>query len=354
MDIILREDQYLELEKIGLGVFSPLDHFMKENDFIEVCNNMRLKSGDVFPIPILFDVSRELAKSAKLSDKLNLFYKKKLVGNLYPESIFSCNKSEVSKKIYGTDELNHPGVKNFFEINDWFIGGKTVLLERVLLDFSKYELTPNETKKKFKDQNWKTIVGFQTRNVPHRAHEYLQRVALENVDGLFIQPLVGKKKPGDYTPNAIINGYETLISDFFPANKVFLSILSTSMRYAGPREAVFHAIIRKNYGCTHFIVGRDHAGVGSYYEKYAAHKLLKSFESELDINIFYFHGPFYCKICDGIVTEQTCKHIETDEEKTFQISGTMIRDSLSNGVIPDTKYFRNEIYDSIIDLDLFI
>jgi sulfate adenylyltransferase len=213
-------------------------------------------------------------------------------------------------------------------------------------------LTPEETRAEFKARGWKTVVGFQTRNVPHRAHEYLQRVALETIDGIFVQPLVGRRKVGDYTPQAIMCGYRTLIGTFLPRERVVLGILSTVMRYAGPREAVFHAIIRRNYGCTHFIVGRDHAGVGSWYGEYDAHELTRQFGSELGIEILHLRGFFFCPICDGIVTEKTCPHLGTPSARA--ISGTDMRRILVDGAVPDPRLMRPEIVAALKGVPLFI
>ncbi|CAM3852752.1 sulfate adenylyltransferase [Aquirufa aurantiipilula] len=354
ISLTLRQDQYLELEKIGIEAFLPLDHFMTESEFISVTEKMRLPSGYPFPIPVILDVNKETAEMASNVSHIDLIYKDILVGKVYPESIYTCDKEKVAKLIYSTSEIEHPGVSRFYSQGDWFIGGKTIFLKQVKEGISSLELTPAEVKKKFAELGWNSIVGFQTRNVPHRAHEYLQKVALEHVDGLFIQPLVGQKKNGDYTPEAVMTGYRALVDGFYPTDKVVLGILSTSMRYAGPREAVFHAIIRKNYGCTHFIVGRDHAGVGNYYEKYAGHDILHIFENEIGIKIMYLHGPFYCESCDGIVTEHTCPHFKLNPEVTNQISGSMMREILSGGNKPDKKYFRPEILEALKGCELFI
>ncbi len=354
LSISLRLDQYLELEKIHLGAFLPLDHFMNESEFNSVVTSLYLEDGIVFPIPIVLDVTQTIAERAKQVPIVNLLYNGVTVGTIEPESIYTCDKSTVAQHIYGTSESAHPGVERFYQSGDWFIGGKTKLLQRIEHDISKYEFTPLQTQTIFNERGWKTIVGFQTRNVPHRAHEYLQRVALEHVDGLFVQPLIGQKKNGDYTPEAVLKGYQALVSGFYPQDRVLLGTLSTSMRYAGPREAVFHALIRRNYGCTHFIVGRDHAGVGNYYDKYAGHQLLKKYEHEIGIIIMYLHGPFHCKKCDGIATEHTCPHIVTEPEVTNQISGTMMRQILSGGLKPDPQYLRPEILEALKGCELFI
>lgn len=354
ISINLRKDQYLELEKLGIGAFFPLDHFMTEEEFFSVCESLCLPSGEVFAIPVVLDVDEATATLAQEKKIIDLIYMGETVGRIEPEGAFQCNKKEIAKLVFGVSDLEHPGVKRFYEMGDWFIGGKTTLIKRVPTNLDPYELTPEETRSAFKKLGWKTIVGFQTRNVPHRAHEYLQRVALENMDGLFIQPLVGQKKVGDYTPEAILKGYEVLIKDFYPKNSALLGVLSTAMRYAGPREAIFHAIIRRNYGCTHFIVGRDHAGVGDYYEKYEAHDLLRTVESRLGIKIMYLHGPYFCNICDGVVTEHTCQHAETNPNQITEISGTIIRKILSGGRAPDERYFRREILAALSGHELFI
>ena len=353
-NISLRRDQYLELEKIGIGAFSPLDNFMTEKEFISVCEVMRLPTGSPFTIPVILDVTSDVALQARDTNLIELTYQGMLVGEVIPESIYTCDKGAIAKLIFGVNDDAHPGVDRFYKMGGWFIGGKTTLLARHPSTQSEFELTPTETKRIFIQNGWKTIVGFQTRNVPHRAHEYLQRVALEHVDGLFIQPLIGQKKNGDYTSEAILNGYRCLVEDFYPKGRVLLGVLSTSMRYAGPREALFHALIRRNYGCTHFIVGRDHAGVGSYYDKYAAHDLLRMFEAELAIQIMYLHGPYYCDRCEGVVTEKTCQHLESEPKSTSEISGTIIRNILVGGEKPDDRYIRHEILHALNGCKLFI
>jgi sulfate adenylyltransferase len=227
-------------------------------------------------------------------------------------------------------------------------------VNRVRVEFADMELTPEETRAYFARAGWQTIAGFQTRNVPHRAHEYLQRLALEQVDGLFIQPLVGSKKRGDYSPAAVLGGYRTLVERFLPANRVLLGILTTAMRYAGPREAVFHAIVRRNYGCTHFVVGRDHAGVGGYYGIYEAHELTRQFDGELGITVMRMSGPFYCAICDGIATERTCGHATTHPDAITEVSGTLVRRLLASGGELRPELIRPAVVESLAGLDIFI
>jgi sulfate adenylyltransferase len=350
----LNRQQYLELEKLGLGAFSPQQGFMNEDEVRSVADGMRLPGGEPFPIPIILDLSPEDAERLKGTPRVALVFEGTEVGEISPENFFRPDKGKLAKQVYGTDEVAHPGVAHLMEQGEVFVGGPVLLKQRVELDISEYELTPEQTKARFVELGWQSVIGFQTRNVPHRAHEYLQRVGLETSDGLFVQPLVGRKKKGDYTPEAVIRGYQALIDGFFPANRVLLGVLSTSMRYAGPREAVFHAIIRRNYGCTKFIVGRDHAGVGNYYGKYEAHDLTRQFDSELGIEIVRLNGPYYCRRCDGIATEQTCPHHVTDPAAVHEISGTDMRAILVDGKAPEPHIMRPEIVASLEGVSLFV
>lgn len=353
-ELALNRDQYLELEKIGLGAFAPLDGFMNEDDFVSVVDDMRLASGAPFTIPVVLDVSTADAARLRGSARVALIFDGVEVGEIVPESAYVCDRAHAIQAVFGTTDPAHPGVANFLSLGEVFIGGPTRLTQRARLDISDDELTPAETKAIFAERKFKTVVGFQTRNVPHRAHEYLQRVGLELADGLFIQPLVGRKKVGDYAPAAIMAAYRRLIDDFLPRDRVVLGILSTAMRYAGPREAVFHAIIRRNYGCSLFIVGRDHAGVGDYYGKYEAHELLARFDGELGIDILALHGPFHCARCDGIVSEKTCPHQTSAPDHITQISGTDMRAMITGGKTPDTHLMRPEILDALRGVSVFI
>lgn len=353
-ELQINQRQYLELEKIAFGAFLPLTGFMNGEEFSSVVNQMRLPTGTPFPLPILMDVSAEQARRVRSLDRAALVYQDQEVGQLFPADTYTCDKEEVALKVFGTKDAAHPGVDHFYRMGECFIGGRVELSRRVNFEFSDYEITPAASRAHFARSGWKTVVGFQTRNVPHRAHEYLQRVALELADGIFIQPLVGRKKRGDYHPLAILAGYRALIDGFLPPERVLLGILSTAMRYAGPREAVFHALIRRNYGCTHFIIGRDHAGVGNYYEKYAAHALARTFAGELGIEILYLYGPFHCRACGGIVTEKTCPHLRTAPHQTRQISGTDVRATiLGQGTIP-AEVMRPEVIASLKGLPVLI
>lgn len=353
MALNISRDQYLEAQKLSWGAFNPLQGFMNELDLIACANHGRLSNGAVFPVPIVLDVSKQLLDEISVGDQVELKFEGRHVGSLKVESIYEWDKDFIAKSILGTNSLNHPGVIYYKGLNDYLLSGPVQIHFEHDFEFSKYEIKPEVMKLYFKRMGWKSIAGFQTRNVPHTAHEYLQRVALQMVDGLLIQPLVGKKKKGDFSPAAIIRGYEALIENFYPQSRVTLSILSTVMRYAGPREAVFHSIIRRNYGCTHFIVGRDHAGVGNFYSEYAAHDYISQFEKELGIEIIKLMGPYYCSACDEIVTEKSCKHKDDPVLRT-EVSGTLVREMIANKNQVDKRFMRQEVLDALIGIEPFI
>ena len=352
--IDLDRDHYLELEKLAFGAFSPAKGFMNEKEFISVVDHMHLTSGEIFPIPILLSLHHDQADSLRGNSRISLFFDGREVGEVRPDDFYSIDKAKWIQKMFGTTDPNHPGVADFLSSDDVFIGGEVTLLDQALLDISQYEMTPTETRSLFAKNGWSTVACFHTRNVPHRAHEFLQRMALDICDGLFIQPVLGRKKSGDFTPDAIMTGYRSLISEFYPAGRVALGALSTACRYAGPREAIFHALVRRNYGGTHMIIGRDHAGVVNYYGKYDSQKLCKQFESELGIRILAFQAPHFCSRCDGIVTEKTCPHIATDPATITEVSGTELRAILTAGKHPPGHIVRPEVLDSIKDLNMFI
>jgi sulfate adenylyltransferase len=350
--VALNRRQYLELEKLGLEVFAPLGGFMTEGEFATVVDRMRLPGGQLFPLPVLLDVPRPVADRLSLDRTVPLTCDGESVGELQVQSLFTCDRPAVARRLYGTDDPRHPGVAHFLKMADVFVGGPVRLRQRLTCEFSSEEWTPQQTKALFAERGWRSVVGFQTRNVPHRAHEHLLRLALELADGLFVQPLVGRKKRGDYTPEAILTGYRRFIREFLPADRVLLGVLSTTMRYAGPREAVFHAIIRRNYGCTHFIVGRDHAGVGEYYAKYEAQEMALHLNGELGIQILGFAGPYQCDRCGGIVTERSCPHAGTPA--VTEVSGSEIRRRLSGGESCRAEWIRPEVLESVREVPLFI
>lgn len=350
--LIIGRDSILDAENIATGVFSPLRGFMNKTDYESVVEKGRLANGIPFTIPIVLPVSDEEVNVKQFSKGDHVILTAENNNHHLPiallevEDVFTYNKQKEAQNVYGTNDSNHPGVKRLFSRSNTLISGKIELINRYPIgDFQGFNYDPLQTRTMFAEKGWKTIVGFQTRNAPHRAHEHLQKTALEHVDGLFIQPLVGWKKPGDFSPRVIINAYQHAVTHFYNKNRVVFGILTTAMRYAGPREAVFHAIIRKNFGCTHFIIGRDHAGVGNYYAKYAGHAYADLF-SDLGITIMKLHGPYYCKKCENIATEHTCPH---DPEHHLTISGTEARKMLSNKQFPPKEFMRPEIAKIIMD-----
>jgi len=356
MQYLISKPDYLEVEKLAIGAFQPVTEFMNGETFDSVADSMRLPDGSPFPLPIVLQVDRDTADMARQCGQLELMYQGVRVARLIVEDVYTRSLSETARLLYGTNSLDHPGVRFYMADPDrnWFIGGAIEDFNPANPEFGPDELSPAAMKQHIAESGWKTVVGFQTRNVPHRAHEHLQRVALELCDGLVVQPLVGRRKKGDYTPQAVVAGYRSLIDNYFPADRVKLSVLTTAMRYAGPREAVFHALIRKNYGCTHFIVGRDHAGVGDYYGIYDAHELCARFGRELGIEIIKLRGTHHCAVCDGIVTDKSCPHPDTRPDAITSISGTYMREILTGGKKPDRHLMRTEVVDALKGVDLFI
>lgn len=316
------DDYILDIEKIAIGAYSPLKGFMCQEDFSEVVHNMRMADGTPWTIPIFLPVGNDLAGSLSKREKIIIRDCRGAdIAVLTVKEIFSYNKRLWAQKVYGTDSNAHPGVKRVYDAHEKFLGGDISLIRRPSFKFEKHNLDPVKTRSLIQKMGWKSVSGFQTRNIPHRAHEYLQKIALSFTDGILIHPIIGWKKDGDFLPDVIIKAYGVLIKKYFPKNRVIFAGLATAMRYAGPREAVFHAIIRKNYGCTHFIVGRDHAGVGDYYGKYDAHRIFDRLP-DLGIKPLLLREPYYCKRCKEIVSDKICPHSRHWHK---YISGTMIR-----------------------------
>jgi sulfate adenylyltransferase len=353
-EIKLNQNQFFEVDKISNGSYYPLDGFMTERDFYSVLNSFFLPDGQFFSMPIILDISKNSASKIMVDTSVKLTYQNNLIGEMFVTSKFTCDKQKCAKKIYGSADAQHPGVKAFYSNHDTYIGGKVTLLEKVRHDLSKYELTPNETKQIFKQRNWNTVVAFHTRNPPHLAHEWLQKMALKSYDGLLIHPILGQKKTGDFLPMPVINGYKLLISKYHPSDKVVLSALTISGKYAGPREALFHALIRRNYGCTHIIIGRDHAGVGNYYGIYDSQILCSKYESELGIKIIKYKEPYFCCICNNVTNQSECSHISSNPESIERISGSKIRSLLSNGQKPAKNIMRPEITEAIYTKNMFV
>ncbi len=337
-----------DLELIAIGALSPLEGFLGEADYLSVRDHRRLANGLVWSIPITLSATAEERARLNVGDNVALKTRAgQVIAILHLAEIYSYDKQREAEAVYGTAEDKHPGVQVLYSQGEFLLGGKvTVLNHPNGNEFKQYRRTPAETRALFAEKGWQRIVAFQTRNPVHRAHEYIQKCAMETVDGLLLHPIVGETKADDIPADVRLRAYEAILENYYPADRTVLSVLPAAMRYAGPREAIFHATIRKNYGCSHFIVGRDHAGVGNYYGTYDAQKIFGDFTAEeIGITPMFFDNTFYCRKCDGMASLKTCPH---DQSHHVSLSGTKVREMLASGEIPPPEFTRKEVAEVLI------
>lgn len=341
-------ERQMDVELMGTGVYSPLEGFMVQKDLESVVNKMRLNSGIIWPLPIILDVSKENVKKLKIGQEVALTDEKGLImAAMTIEQIYPFEKTKIIKKVFGTDRMEHPGVKMMGNMNNILLGGRIKLLKKRDSDTREYELTPSQVRKLIEERGWLKVIGFHTRNVIHRSHEFIQLEALKKEfgDGLFIHPVVGKKKTGDFNAKYIIQSYEKMMKVFYPKGSVIFSVFPSYSRYAGPREAIFTALCRKNYGCSHFVVGRDHTGVGDFYKPTASHEIFDKFP-DLGIKPVRFHQVFYSKKLGKHIHEKDASG--HDEKDKLYISGTQARKMFLDGKQPPSWFMRPEISKPIL------
>jgi sulfate adenylyltransferase len=347
--VTLNARERSDLDLIAVGAYSPIEGFMGRKDYESVRDTMHLANGLPWSLPIILAVGQDQASSLRDGRDVALVDDAGAVAAiLHLEERYQRDKAHAARSIYRTEDRTHPGVDYLFRRGEVLLGGKVDVLRRQTHpDFHEYRLDPADTRNAFAERGWETVVGFQTRNPIHRAHEYIQKCALEIVDGLFIHPLVGETKSDDIPADVRMRCYQALLANYYPKNRTLLGLLPAAMRYAGPREAIFHAIVRKNWGCTHFIVGRDHAGVGNFYGSFDAHHIFSEFkDGELGITPLFFDNTFYCKTCGSMASSKTCPH---DVANHVALSGTKVREMLSNGLMPPAEFSRPEVAKILID-----
>jgi len=337
-----------DLELLTVGGFSPLTGFMTRREYDSVLEHMRLPNGTVWSMPVTLAVSTEESAAIEEGCQVALTIEGEPLAVLTVEEKYTYDKAREARLVYRTEDTSHPGVAALYGQGDVLLGGPVAALRLPPHeDLLHYRLTPAQTRAAFVERGWSRVVGFQTRNPVHRAHEYIQKCALEIVDGLLLHPLVGETKSDDIPADVRMRCYEVLLEGYYPPDRVLLSALPAAMRYAGPKEAIFHALMRKNYGCSHFIVGRDHAGVGDYYGPFDAQHIFREFRSEdLGVTPLFFDNTFFCRACDEMASAKTCPH---GPEDRVIFSGTQVRAMLAAGQAPPREFTRPEVAKVLLD-----
>ena len=342
-NVALTSREVSDLDMLASGALSPLEGFMGREDYERVVEEMRLSSGLPWALPVCLAVDeRPSGDSVVLTDEGG-----SPRAILEVEDVYPYDREREAERCFGTTESEHPGVARLLDQKPLYAAGRVTVFDRPEPAFPELALDPADTRAAFAERGWRRVVGFQTRNPIHRAHEYLTKVALETVDGLLVHPLVGDTKSDDVPAETRVACYRVLLDGYYPEERVLLSAFPAAMRYAGPREAIWHAICRKNYGCSHFIVGRDHAGVGSYYGTYDAQLIFDRFDSgELGIEPMFFEHSFWCRACGSMASAKSCPH--GGDDHVF-LSGTKVRELLTAGEIPPREFTRPEVAEVLID-----
>jgi len=348
--VLLTSKEVSDVIMLAMGAFSPLEGFMNRNDYETVVREMRLANGILWPIPVTVAISKEIAHNIKEGKKIALVdpERDEIMASMIIQEKFTYGKSEEVRRVFGTHDKAHPGVKKIYDQGEIYIGGPVqVFSEGEYAEKYPEYARPAETRAIFAEKGWKTVAAFQTRNPIHRSHEYLTKAAMEICDGLFIHPIVGKLKDDDIPAEVRLKCYKVLLEKYYPKDRVLLKVCPMEMRYGGPREALLHAIIRQNFGCSHMIVGRDHAGVGNYYGPFDAQDIFDELKpNDLYLKPIKMDRSFWCYKCKQVVTRKICPHTDKDH---LVISGTDLRAMLSRNEMPPKEFGRPEVIDILID-----